>query len=126
MSQTGLYGPSTFQRNLTIANLVLTLDAAGAAPVVTKDKGLVVSTVVWDGGQSTWTVTLKDTYLNGVDVTGFTLSRSAGQNLIVELNATTTNSFTFKLFDLDVAGGGAGAAYVAGDVTAHISLDLAA
>jgi len=120
MSQTGLYGPSTFQRNLTIANLVLTLDAAGAAPVVTKDKGMIVSTVVWDAGTATWKVTLKDTYLNGVDVTGFTLSRSAGQNLIVELNATTTNSFTFALYDIT------GGAYVAGDVTAHISLDLAA
>jgi hypothetical protein len=118
MAQTGIYGPATFQRNITLANLVLTLDAAGVAPVVTKDKGLIVSTVVAAGSE--WTVTLKDTYVNGVDISGFAISESGAQNLTVEIVLVTNNSIRFQLYDVT------GAAYVLGDATAYISLALAA
>jgi len=118
MSQTGIYGPATFQRNITLANLVLTLDAAGAAAAVTKDKGLIVSTVV--GAAGDWTVTLKDTYVNGVDVSGISVQPAAGSTLTVEIVSVTNNSIVFSLYD--VPGGG----YVYGDATVYISLALAA
>lgn len=124
MAQTGIYGPATFQRNVTLANLVLTLESAGPLVTVTKDKGQIVSSVTWNGGTSAWDVVFSNTYVD-IDAQ-ITLSASAGQNLVLELTAAAANGMSFKLFDLDVAGGGAGAAYVAGDVTAYISLALAA
>ena len=124
MAQTGIYGPSTFQRNVTLANLVLTLVQVGPAATVTKDKGQIVSSVTWNAGTSAWDVVFSNTYVD-IDAQ-ITLSASAGQNLVLELTAAAANGMSFKLFDLDVAGGGAGAAYVAGDVTAYISLALAA
>ncbi len=118
MGQTGIYGPSTFERNVTLANVVLTLDSAGAAPVVTKDKGLIVNTVA--GAVDEWTVTLKDTYVNGIDVMGISVSDSGAQKLTVEVTRVTNNTVLFKLYDV------AGGAYVYGDATVYLSLALVA
>ena len=94
MAQTGIYGPATFQRNITLANLVLTLDAAGAAPVVTKDKGLIVSTVE-NNGAGDWVVTLNDTYVNGVDIAGIAVQPAVGSTFTVEIVSVTNNSIVF-------------------------------
>ena len=98
MGQTGIYGPSTFERNVTLANVVLTLTQAGPAETVTKDKGLIVNTVA--GAADEWTVTLKDTYVNGIDVMGISVSDSGAQKLTVAVTRVTNNTVLFKLYEI--------------------------
>ena len=126
MARYGLYDPATYERNVTLATVNLSLAQTGPAGSVLQDTGQIVESVA--GAGDAWTVTLKNTY-KSIDVhivCGTSTSPvPAAQNLIIELTGASGSTITFKLFDLDVAGGGAGAGYVYGDVAAYLSLRLA-